>query len=204
VLVDENDPSTGKPRPVPASAMAEHAVITRRHGSWVVLGTLVTEAVLDATPPLGETRRVPALRRRVPDRGTRRGQASSIRLPFLSGRSHARRSVSTGAARSRVYSCDCQDVCPWNRGVESAVPATARETARSLVDWLEADDAELRTRYDRLCPTQRPALPPPQCARRRERGGTRERAAVASYAASDDELLRERALWALDQIEERT
>src|SRR5215218_7269094 len=54
VLVDENDH-------VDREAAARAGVgfygkntllITRRHGSWVVLGTLVTEAVLDATPPL--------------------------------------------------------------------------------------------------------------------------------------------------------
>jgi len=34
-------------------------------------------------------------------------------------------------------------------------------------------------------------------------GGAAERDAVAEYAESDDELLREHALWALARIEER-
>jgi epoxyqueuosine reductase len=107
-----------------------------------------------------------------------------------------------------VYGCDiCQDVCPWNRGVEKRrAGEQPGEAFVSLVDWLEADDAALRTRYDRLYVPRND----PRFLRRNALvaagnvGGERERAAVASYATSDDELLREHALWALDRIEERT
>ena len=48
-------------------------LITRRHGSWVVLGTLITDVELEASPPLGAgLRRVPAVHRRLPDRRARR------------------------------------------------------------------------------------------------------------------------------------
>src|SRR5207253_6444756 len=56
---------------------------------------------------------------------------------------------------AQVYGCDiCQDVCPWNRGVEKRragerLPADA-EPHVSLADWLSADPAELRRRYARL------------------------------------------------------
>ena len=56
---------------------------------------------------------------------------------------------------AQVYGCDiCQDVCPWNRGVEKRragepLPADA-EPHVSLADWLSADPAELRSRYARL------------------------------------------------------
>jgi epoxyqueuosine reductase len=52
-----------------------------------------------------------------------------------------------------VYGCDiCQDVCPWNRGVEKrrAGAETRGEPVVSLVDWLESDPAALAHRYDRL------------------------------------------------------
>ena len=48
----------------------------------------------------------------------------------------------------QVYGCDiCQDVCPWNRGIEKRragepLPAGA-EPVVSLVEWLEADGDEL-------------------------------------------------------------
>jgi epoxyqueuosine reductase len=56
---------------------------------------------------------------------------------------------------AQVYGCDiCQDVCPWNRGVEKRratepLPVGA-EPHVDLVAWLEADPAELRERYSRL------------------------------------------------------
>ena len=49
-----------------------------------------------------------------------------------------------------VYGCDiCQDVCPWNRGIEKRrADAEPGEAVVSLADWLSADD--LADRYDRL------------------------------------------------------
>ena len=50
---------------------------------------------------------------------------------------------------AQVYGCDiCQDVCPWNRGVERRragleVPAEATPHVR-LADWLGGDGEELR------------------------------------------------------------
>ena len=56
---------------------------------------------------------------------------------------------------AQVYGCDiCQDVCPWNRGIEKRragePPPAGAEPHVSLVEWLEASDEELRTRYERL------------------------------------------------------
>jgi epoxyqueuosine reductase len=59
------------------------------------------------------------------------------------------------ALGAQVYGCDiCQDVCPWNRGVEKRragdpLPAGA-EPHVDLVDWLESDPDQLRKRYERL------------------------------------------------------
>src|SRR3990172_7385703 len=56
---------------------------------------------------------------------------------------------------AQVYGCDiCQEVCPWNRGIEKRrasddSPAGA-EPVVSLVDWLEADRRHLMQRYHHL------------------------------------------------------
>jgi epoxyqueuosine reductase QueG len=76
----------------------------------------------------------------------------------------------------------------------------------SLVDWLEAEDADLRTRYDRLYFPRND----PRFLRRNALvaagnvGGAREHDAVERYANGDDELLGEHARWALACIEERS
>ena len=109
-----------------------------------------------------------------------------------------------------AYGCDiCQDVCPWNRGVEkrrSHAPADGAEPFVSLVDWLRAEDDDLRVRYDRLYVPRND----PRYLRRNalvaagNAGGDAERDVVAEHARSDDELLREHALWALERMAERT
>ena len=110
-----------------------------------------------------------------------------------------------------VYGCDiCQDVCPWNRGVEKRragmQPPADAEPAVSLLDWLEADGEELVARYDRLYVPRND----PRWLRRNALvaagnvGGDLEREAVATYANGDDELLREHAGWALARIDERS
>jgi epoxyqueuosine reductase len=106
----------------------------------------------------------------------------------------------------RVYGCDiCQDVCPWNRGVEKRrsgeAPPAGAEPHVSLADWLEAEDDELAGRYDRLFVPRND----PRYLRRNALvalGNSGGDASLASrYAESDDPLLREQAEWALSRIE---
>ncbi|MDQ3778655.1 MAG: 4Fe-4S dicluster domain-containing protein, partial [Actinomycetota bacterium] len=109
----------------------------------------------------------------------------------------------------RVYGCDiCQDVCPWNRGVEKRRAGGGLPEAEptvSLVEWLEADDADLRIRYDRLFVPRND----PRYLRRNalvalgNTGGPEHRALLAQYAGSDDPLLREHAEWALARLATR-
>jgi epoxyqueuosine reductase len=54
-----------------------------------------------------------------------------------------------------VYGCDiCQDVCPWNRGVErrrvGEEPDGVEEVYPSLAGWLEEEPQRLVDRYRRL------------------------------------------------------
>jgi epoxyqueuosine reductase len=189
-------------------------LITRRHGSWVVLGTLVTDVELDATPPLGL------------DCGDCRLCIDACPTGALDepGTLDATRCLSywTQAPAApppeyredlgaQVYGCDvCQDVCPWNRGVEKRrggedLPPDATPHV-SLVEWLRSDPDELRRRYARLYV--------PRNDGRRLRlnalvaagnvGGGAERDAVAGYLDDPDETTREIADWALGRIDERS
>jgi epoxyqueuosine reductase len=138
-------------------------LITRRHGSWVVLGTLVTDVEIEPTPPL-------AAAGKAADCGECRLCIDACPTGALDepGTLDATRCLSywTQAPAppplpyrehmgAQVYGCDiCQDVCPWNRGVEKRranepLPEGA-EPHVSLLEWLRADPDELRERYARL------------------------------------------------------
>ena len=133
-------------------------LITRRFGSWVVLGTLVTDRELESTPPLEldcgsctlciEACPTGAL----DDPGT---LDATKCLSYWTQSSHDIPPEYGPELGAQVYGCDiCQDVCPWNRGIQKrrdgqALPAVA-EPHVDLVAWLEADPDELRGRYARL------------------------------------------------------
>jgi epoxyqueuosine reductase len=133
-------------------------IITPRHGSWVVLGTLVTDVELESTPPLdadcGSCRlcidACPTGALDVP------GTLDANRcLSYWTQSASAMPDAYRAELGAQVYGCDiCQDVCPWNRGVEkrraqASLPEGA-EPHVSLTEWLEADPDELRRRYARL------------------------------------------------------
>jgi epoxyqueuosine reductase len=188
-------------------------LITRRHGSWVVLGTLVTTAALESTPPLdldcGSCRLcIDACPTGALDEP---GTVDANRcLSYWTQSKHAIPEPYRDELGDRVYGCDiCQDVCPWNRGIEKRragdpVPADAEPTV-SLVDWLEADDADLRLRYQRLFVPRND----PRFLRRNalvalgNNGRPEDRRLAERYAVSDDPMLREHAEWACARIDER-
>jgi epoxyqueuosine reductase len=188
-------------------------LITRRHGSWVVLGTLVTDAEIEPTPPLATdcgscTLCIEACPTHALDEP---GTLDSTRcLSYWTQSPEPIPEEYRVPLEAQVYGCDiCQDVCPWNRGVErrradEPLPAGAEPTV-SLVKWLEADGDELRRRYDRLYVPRND----PRYLRRNalvalgNSGGPEHRALLADYAEDDDELLRDHASWALRRLEER-
>jgi epoxyqueuosine reductase len=188
-------------------------LITRRHGSWVVLGTLVTTAELESTPQLaldcGACRLcIDACPTNALDEP---GTLDANRcLSYWTQSKHSIPEPYREALEDRVYGCDiCQDVCPWNRGIEkrrAEDEATQdAEATISLVDWLEADDADLRVRYERLFVHRND----PRYLRRNalvaagNNGTPEDRGLVERYVRSDDPLLREHAEWALTRLAER-
>jgi len=133
-------------------------IITRRHGSWVVLGTLVTDVEIEPAARLdldcGECRLcIDACPTGALDEP---GVLDSTRC--LSYWTQSRREIPDeyqDALGDQVYGCDiCQDVCPWNRGIEKRRAGRqlgeGAEPVVTLVDWLQADPQELSRRYDRL------------------------------------------------------
>ena len=97
-------------------------LITRRHGSWVVLGTLVTNCELEATAPLDAdcgscTLCIEACPTHALDEP---GTLDATRcLSYWTQAPDAIPEDYRAELGAQVYGCDiCQDVCPWNRGVE--------------------------------------------------------------------------------------
>ena len=177
-------------------------LITRRHGSWVVLGTLVTAAELETTAPLAT------------DCGSCRLCIDACPTGALDepGTLDATRCLSYWSQTpepippeyraemgAQVYGCDiCQDVCPWNRGVERRRASNAPDAAAhvDLVDWLRG-----RVGLDRLYVPrnderwlQRNAL-----VAAGNVGDERTLAVVEEHARGADPMLAEHARWALER-----
>jgi epoxyqueuosine reductase len=135
-------------------------LITRTHGSWVVLGTLVSDVEIAPTPPLDagcgsctlciDACPTGALSDDEP------GVLDATRcLSYWTQTAGEMPDDVMDALDDRVYGCDiCQDVCPWNRGVEKRraaepLPGDATPTV-SLADWLEGDGEALVAGLERL------------------------------------------------------
>ena len=187
-------------------------LITRRHGSWVVLGTLVTTAELEPTRAARRrVRLVHALHRRLPDRSARRARrprrhevplvvdpgAAADPARATARRSARRRTAATSARTSARGTAASRSAGPTGRRA-----ATATSTSSS--GW-SATAASSLAELDRL-------YVPRNDARWLRRNalvalgnvGTREHEPVLRlYAQGEDELLREHAEWALEELERR-
>jgi epoxyqueuosine reductase len=188
-------------------------LITRKHGSWVVLGTLVTDVEIEPSKPLeldcgSCTLCIEACPTGALDEP---GVVDSTKcLSYWTQAPDAVPEEYRPELSAQVYGCDiCQDVCPWNRGIEKrrageAAPSGA-EPVVSLLEWLRAPDEVLRDRYERLYFPKND----PRYLRRNalvaagNSADTRLVDAVRPYAEGDDQLLREHAEWALARLEDQ-
>jgi epoxyqueuosine reductase len=188
-------------------------LITRRHGSWVVLGTLVTTAAVEATRPLDAgcgtcTLCIDAC---PTDALVEPGVLDATKcLSYWTQAPAAIPEEYRAPLGAQVYGCDiCQDVCPWNRGIEKRLAGAAApedvEPHVRLADWLRDDDEKLLEHWERL-------YVPRNDARYLRRNalvalgnvGRPEDAALAQpFVDGDDALLREQAEWTVSRIEER-
>jgi epoxyqueuosine reductase len=187
-------------------------IITRTHGSWVVLGTLVTAAEVEATSPLdldcGSCRLcIDACPTGALDEP---GVLDARRcLSYWSQAPHPVPETYRAELGATVYGCDlCQDVCPWNRGVEKRRAGeplqAAAEPVVDLRAWLDPSE-DVIGRYDRLF------VP------RKDERWLRRNAVIAfgntatvddadelaHWEACDDPMLAEAARWARARIAER-
>ncbi|MGZ4405280.1 MAG: tRNA epoxyqueuosine(34) reductase QueG [Gaiellaceae bacterium] len=188
-------------------------LISRRHGSWIVLGTLVTTADVEGTAPLELDCGSCTLCIEACPTGALDEPGVVDATKCLSYWTQAPAPIPEeyrAELGAQVYGCDiCQDVCPWNRGIEKRRAGAASEPAAephvSLVDWLRADAADLRLRYDRLFVPRNDGrwLRRNALVAAGNVGGLEERDAVAGYLDDEDEMLREHAAWALARLEDR-
>ncbi len=216
VLVDSNDhvDREGAVRAGVAFYGKNTMAITRRFGSWVVLGTLVTDVEIEPNEPL-------AL-----DCGSCRICIDACPTGALDepGVLDATKCLSywtqapapipdsyRAELGDSVYGCDiCQDVCPWNRGVEKrrggSPPGVESATPVSLRDWLERDGVELVSELDRLYVPRNDA----RWLRRNallaagNTGSSDLVPTIEPFVEGEDPILRDAAEWALAQIEARS
>jgi len=189
-------------------------LITQRHGSWVVLGTLVTDVGIESPPPLDAGCGSCTLCIEACPTGALDEPGVLDATRCLSYWTQAPASIPElyrAELGATVYGCDiCQDACPWNRGIEKRrgreAPPAAAEPVLSLADWLEADGAELVRRYQRLYVPRKD----PRYLRRNalvalgNAGGPEHHALLERYACDTDPLLAEHASWALARFDERS
>ena len=185
-------------------------LITRDHGSWVVLGTLVTDAEIEPTAPLDL------------DCGRCRLCIDACPTGALDepGVLDANRCLSywtqapapvpeeyRAELGASVYGCDiCQDVCPWNRGVEKRrreLPVSDDAAPNvSLGDWLARDPDDLVAELDRLYVPRND----PRWLRRNalyalgNTGGVEDLELTRRLAGDDDPVVEDAASWATARI----
>ena len=189
-------------------------LITRTHGSWVVLGTLVTDIELETTAPVmaGCGSCTLCIDACPTDALEEPGVLDSTRcLSYWTQTAAEMPDDVMDALGDRVYGCDiCQDVCPWNTGIEKRragdpLPEDAQPTV-SLVDWLTRDGDELAAELDRLFVPRRD----PRWLRRNAlvalgNVGAPDDVALAEPFVDDDEpAIRAAARRAVRRLEERT
>ena len=215
VLVDDND-HVDREAAVRAGIAfygKNTMAITRRHGSWVVLGVVVTDVEVEASPRLaldcGACRLcIDACPTGALDEP---GVLDATRcLSYWTQAPAPIPAEQRAELRDTVYGCDiCQDACPWNRGVEKRREHVALDGSQptvSLREWLETSDDELIAEYERLYVPKNDA----RWLRRHALiaagnvGSDALAPSIERYVGGDDTMLHEVASWALDRLAERS
>jgi epoxyqueuosine reductase len=187
--------------------------ITERHGSWVVLGALVTEVDIDRSPPLrldcGDCRLCidACPTGALDDPGTLDANRC---LSYWTQAPAPIPDEFRSDLGDMVYGCDiCQDVCPWNRGVEKRraaepLPSDAQPFVR-LADWLERDEEALVAEFDRLFVPRNDGrwLRRNALVAAGNSAGSELRPSVEAYVSSPDPAVAEAASWALGRMAAR-
>jgi epoxyqueuosine reductase len=182
-----------------------------------VLGTLITAAELEPTPPMRAgcgacTRCVDACPTGALDEpGV---LDATLCLSYWTQVPGSIPEVYRGPLGSQLYGCDiCQDVCPWNRGVEGRRAGLAPD-ADAHVDLLALLGEEARLDEELLERLYVPRNDPRWLQRNAivslgntaSPGTARGEEAVATleaHAEGLDQVLADHARWALGRIEER-
>jgi epoxyqueuosine reductase len=215
VLVDDNDhvDRVAAVRAGVAFFGKNTMAITRRHGSWVVLGALVTDVEIEPTPALGLDCGECRLCIEACPTGALDEPGTLDATRCLSYWTQAPSPIPDeyrAEIGDMVYGCDiCQDVCPWNRGVEKRrrgmpLDPDARPVV-SLVDWLKRDEDALVAEFDRLYVPRKEG----RWLRRNALiaagnvGDSELRPEVERHAASPDPVVADAANWALAQMSKR-
>ena len=186
-------------------------ILTPSHGSWVLLGQVVTDLELEPDRPLKKS--CGSCVRCIDDCPT-----DAIVAPHVidNTRCISYLTIELRGAIPRdmrplvgdwVFGCDiCQDVCPVNRKAAASLEPAFRQrhdfAAPALLPLLELDDAAFRERF-RNSPikrAKRTGLQRNVCVALGNLGDARAVPALAAALARADALVRLHAAWALGRI----
>ncbi len=215
VLVDDNDhvDRAAAVRAGIAFYGKNTMAITRRHGSWVVLGVLITDVEIESSRPLGLDCGDCRLCIDACPTGALDDPGVLDATKCLSYWTQAPAEIPEAYREelgASVYGCDvCQEVCPWNRGVEKRrrqVDSDASVGHVSLGEWLERDGADLVAELDRLYVPRNDArwLRRNALVAAGNIGTARLAPLVERYTEDADAIVRETAEWAASRIRERS